>query len=149
MKSFRPKDHRDDDPPAAGRNAERDFKGEKRSNETHASTTDPDARLYRKGDRQSSRLCFMGHLLIENRNALIVDAALTRASGTAEPEAALQGLLLSHPQELEPRAPGRRQGRGTAQGRQSALRRDLDRARSGPGPHPLPRALLRTRRYGE
>ncbi len=63
MKSFRPKDHPDDDPPAARRNAERDFKGEARSNETHASTTDPDARLYRKGDRQSSRLCFMGHLL--------------------------------------------------------------------------------------
>ena len=49
MKSFRPKDHRDDDPPSAGRNAERDFKGEKRSNKTHASTSDPDARLYRKG----------------------------------------------------------------------------------------------------
>ena len=89
MKSFRPKDHPDDEPPAPGRNAERDFKGEKRSNETHASTSDPDARLYRKGDRQSSRLCFMGHLLMENRNGLIVDAALTRASGTAEREAAL------------------------------------------------------------
>ena len=89
MKSFRPKDHLDDEPPAPGRNAERDFKGEKRSNETHASTSDPDARLYRKGDRQSSRLCFMGHLLMENRNGLIVDAALTRASGTAEREAAL------------------------------------------------------------
>ena len=92
MKSFRPKDGPDDDPPAPGRNAERDFKGEKRSNETHASATDPDARLYRKGDGQSSRLCFMGHLLMENRNGLIVDAALTRASGTAEREAALAML---------------------------------------------------------
>ncbi|NNG04558.1 MAG: IS5 family transposase [Inquilinus sp.] len=89
MKSFRPKDRPDDGPPAPGRNAERDFKGEKRSNETHASTTDPDARLYRKGDGQSSRLCFMGHLLMENRNGLIVDTALTPASGTAEREAAL------------------------------------------------------------
>ena len=89
MKSFRPKDHPDDEPPAAGRNAERDFKGEKRSNETHTSTNDPDARLYRKGDRQSSQRCFMGHLLMENRNGLIVGAALTRASGTAEREAAL------------------------------------------------------------
>jgi transposase len=90
MKSFRPKDGRDDDaPPGGGRNAERDFRGEKRSNETHASTTDPDARLYRKGDGQPSRLCFMGHLLMENRNALIVDVALTHATGTAEREAAL------------------------------------------------------------
>jgi transposase len=78
MKSFRPKDGGDDDaPPGGGRNAERDFRGQKRSNETHASTTDPDARLYRKGNGQSSRLCFMGHLLMENRSALIVDAELT------------------------------------------------------------------------
>ena len=90
MKSFRPKDGGDDEEPTrGGRNAERDFHGEKRSNETHASTTDPDARLYRKGDGQSSRLCFMGHLLMDNRHALIVDAELTRASGTAEREAAL------------------------------------------------------------
>ena len=90
MKSFRPKGNGDDDgPPGGGRNGERDFRGQKRSNETHASTTDPDARLYRKGDGQSSRLCFMGHLLMDNRHGLIVDAELTRASGTAEREAAL------------------------------------------------------------
>ena len=93
MKSFRPKDGGDDDAPrAGGRNAERDFRGERRSNATHASASDADARLYRKGDGQSSRLCFMGHLLMENGNALIVDAALTRASGTAEREAALAML---------------------------------------------------------
>jgi len=93
MKSFRPKDGGDADaPPGGGRNAERDFHGQKRSNETHASTTDPDARLHRKGDGQSSRLCFMGHLLMENRSALIVDAELTRAGGTAEREAALAML---------------------------------------------------------
>ncbi len=93
MKSFRrTHDGTDGDGPPTGRNAERDFKGEKRSNQTHASTTDPDAKLYRKGDAQSSRLCFMGHLLMENRNALIVDAELTRASGTAEREAALAML---------------------------------------------------------
>jgi transposase len=93
MKSFRPKDGSDDDgTPPAGRNAERDFRGQKRSNETHASTTDPDAKLYRKGNGQSSRLCFMGHLLMEHRNALIVDATLSRASGTAEREAALAML---------------------------------------------------------
>lgn len=93
MKSFRPKDHPDDDgTPSGGRNAERNFRGEKRSNETHASTTDPDAKLYRKGNGQSSRLCFMGHVLMENRNALIVEAALTRAGGMAEREAAVAML---------------------------------------------------------
>ena len=90
MKSYRRKDDGGD--PPAGRNAERDFRGERRSNATHASTTDADARLFRKGDGQSSRLCFMGHLLMENRNALIVDAALTRAGGTAERDAALAML---------------------------------------------------------
>ena len=90
MKSFRPREGGDDDAQASGgRNAERDFRGERRSNATHASVTDADARLYRKGQGQSSRLCFMGHLLMENGNALIVDAALTEASGTAERDAAL------------------------------------------------------------
>ncbi len=91
MKSFRPKDG-SGEPPAPGRNGERNFHKEKRSNETHASTTDPDARLYRKGDGRESRLCFMGHVLMENRNALAVDAALTHATGTAEREAALAML---------------------------------------------------------
>jgi transposase len=73
---------------SGGRNAEVDFHGERRSNATHASTTDPAARLYRKGDNQGAELCFMGHLLMENRHGLIVDARLTQASGTAEREAA-------------------------------------------------------------
>ena len=88
MKSFRPKDGSDEPPPGAGRNAERDFRGEKRSNETHASTADPDARLYRKSNGQPSRLCFMSHLLIENRHGLIVDARTTHATGRAERETA-------------------------------------------------------------
>jgi transposase len=88
MKSFRPKDG-SGEPPAPGRNGERNFHNEKRSNDTHASTTDPDARLYRKADGRESRLCFMGHVLMENRNGLAVGAALTRATGTAEREAAL------------------------------------------------------------
>lgn len=88
MKSFRPKDG-SGEPPSPGRNGERDFHKEKRSNETHASTTDPDARLYRKADGRESKLCFMGHVLMENRNGLAVDAALTHATGTAEREAAL------------------------------------------------------------
>jgi transposase len=88
MKSFRPKDGTGE-PPGPGRNGERSFHGEKRSNETHASTTDPDAKLYRKGAGQSSKLSFMGHLLMENRSGLVVTAQLTQASGTAEREAAL------------------------------------------------------------
>ena len=91
MKSFRRRDGGDDDPPT-GRNTERDFRGERRSNAMRASASDGHARLFRKGDGQSSRLCYMGHLLMENANALIVDAALTRASGTAEREAALAML---------------------------------------------------------
>lgn len=88
MKSFRPKDG-SGEPPGPGRNGERNFHKEKRSNETHASTTDPDARLYRKADGRESRLCFMGHVLMENRNGLAVSAALTCATGLAEREAAL------------------------------------------------------------
>lgn len=88
MKSFRPKDG-GDEPPGPGRNGERDFRGEKRSNQTHASTTDPDAKLYRKANGQSSRMAYMGHVLMENRNGLVVGAMVTQATGTAEREAAL------------------------------------------------------------
>src|SRR4051794_28894645 len=91
MKSFRPKDG-SGEPPGPGRNGERNFHKEKRSNETHASTTDPDARLYRKAEGRESRLCFMGHVLMENRNGLAIDATLTHATGTAEREAALAML---------------------------------------------------------
>src|ERR1700760_1659395 len=91
MKSFRRKDG-NDEPPAPGRNGESNFHKEKRSNETHASTTDRDARLARKSSGEGAKLAFTGHLLMENRNALVVDACLTRASGTAEPEAALAML---------------------------------------------------------
>ena len=90
MKSFKPKDEADDGPPASGggRNAERDFHGEKRTNDSHASTTDPDARLFRKGRGKEAKLCHMGHLLMENRHGLIVDALMTQATGTAERDAA-------------------------------------------------------------
>ena len=88
IKSFRPKDG-GGDPPGAGRNSERDFHGEKRSNQTHASSSDPEAKLYRKGNGQSSRMAYMGHVLMENRNGLVVGAILTQATGTAEREAAL------------------------------------------------------------
>ena len=100
MKSFKPKAEGGDDPPApptgGGRNVEVDFKGQKRSNETHQSTTDPEARLYRKGPGMEARLCFIGHTLMENRSGLIVDTRLTCADGHAERIAALH--------MIEPRA---------------------------------------------
>jgi transposase len=87
-KSFKPKDG-SGEPPGPGRNGERDFHGERRTNDTHASSTDPDARLYRKGRGKEAKLSFMGHALMENRNGLIVGAVATRASGHAERLAAL------------------------------------------------------------
>lgn len=99
LKSFRARDG-SDEPPSPGRNGERDFHGETRANDTHASTTDPDAKLFRKGNGQPAKLCFMGHALMENRSGLIVEAHLGRASGTAEREAAIT--------MLERHAPGER-----------------------------------------
>lgn len=87
IKSFRAKDG-SDEPPEDGRNGERNFRKEKRSNKTHASTTDPDARLYRKANGQESRLAYLGHALMENRNGLVVDGAVTHATGTGERDAA-------------------------------------------------------------
>ena len=75
--------------PAAGRNQEWDWRGQTRSNETHASTTDPDARLARKSNGQASILAYAGHVLMENRNGLVSQVCLTHASGTAERDAAL------------------------------------------------------------
>lgn len=90
QKSYRRRDGNDDDnPDSFGRNSGRNFQGETRSNETHASTTDPEARLMRKSQATPARLCFAGHVLMENRNGLVVNAALTQATGTAEREAAL------------------------------------------------------------
>ena len=71
-----------------GRNAEVDFKGQRRSNKTHTSTTDPEAMLFRKSANAAAELSYMGHLLIENRTALIVDAELTQATGYAERDCA-------------------------------------------------------------
>ncbi len=96
MKSFRAKDGRDE-PPSPGRNGERDFHGEKRANDTHESKTDPDAKLFKKGVGKESKLCFMGHALMENSNGLVVQAHLTPASGTAEREAAIHMLNKQSP----------------------------------------------------
>src|SRR3954468_10478685 len=81
QKSFQKKDGSDDE---GG-----EYRGQKRTNDTHQSKTDPDAKLYRKGNGQEAKLSYLGHVLIENRNGMIVDALLTQADGTAEREAAM------------------------------------------------------------
>lgn len=95
-KSFKPKNRpsNDGEGPEApgGRNAEVSWHGQRRSNDTHASTTDPESRLYRKSNNTAARLCYSGHLLMENRNALIVDAELAAADGYAERATALEML---------------------------------------------------------
>jgi len=107
MKSFKPKaDGSDGTPPAdppisGGRNSEVDFKGQKRSNQTHQSTTDPEARLYRKGSGMEAKLAFLGHALMENRSGLIVDTRLTSADGHGERHAALSMI---EPRADRPRA---------------------------------------------
>ena len=100
-KSYRPRDE-EGGGPTQGRNAEVDFKGERRSRETHVSRTDPDALLFKKGNSEAARLCYIGHALVENRNGLVVDLLVSQATGRAEREAALT---------LVDRLPG--QGRGS------------------------------------
>jgi IS5 family transposase len=87
MKSFQPKDG-SGTPGEPGRNGDVDFSGQKRSNETHASTTDPDCRLYKKAAGQAAKLCHLGDVTTENRHGLVVATDLTPATGTAECEAA-------------------------------------------------------------
>lgn len=91
-KSFVPKDGPPPDKGGSKSNPEVDFKRHKRSNETHASTTDPDARLFTKSKKAESILAYMGHVLMDNRSKLAVDTRLTHATGTAECEAALDML---------------------------------------------------------
>jgi len=95
-KSFKPNNH---DPDSGGdgngfkgRNAEVDFRGQKRSNKTHTSTTDPEALLFRKSNNTAAELSYMGHVLMENRFGLIIDAELTQATGYAERQAATDML---------------------------------------------------------
>lgn len=91
MKSLKPRHGSggSEPPSGGGRNAEVDFRGEKRRNDTHVSSSDPDALLYRKGAGMEAKLCFIGHVLMENRHGLFVDTRLTRVSGHAERLAAL------------------------------------------------------------
>ena len=91
-KSFRPKDGSGGSGGSGGRNDARDFRGEQRTNDTHACTSDPEAKLYRKSAGTTSKLAYLGHAVSENRNGLIVAAQVTQASGTAERSAAIDML---------------------------------------------------------
>lgn len=90
QKSFKPKAGDEAEPPAEGSNPEVNFRGEKRRNDTHQSTTDPEARLYKKAKGQEAKLGYLGHVLMENRHGLVVNTRLTLATGTAEREAAVE-----------------------------------------------------------
>jgi transposase len=136
VKSFRPKDG-SGGPPSPGRNGERDFHGERRKNDTHLSTTDADARLFRKGPGKEARLSFMGHALMENRNGLVVGAVATRASGYAERLAAL-ALIAPHAERPLPVTLGADKGL-----RQRRLCHGIARAQGHPAPGAEPeRAAL-------
>lgn len=95
MKSFRPKDESDDD--KGDGNGWASFKGEKRTNETHESKTDPEAKLIRKSAGKEAKLCFAEHVLMENRNGLIVDMMVAPAVGVTEPGAALELMARALP----------------------------------------------------
>lgn len=98
QKSFQRRD-------GSGKGDGSDFRGQERRNDTHESRTDPDARLYRKGGGQEAKLSYLGHVMIENRNGLIVDAMVTHADGTAERDAA---LLMIHQRYRRRRKQGNR-----------------------------------------
>lgn len=89
LKSVHPRDDQAPPPGEGTKNPDVSFRGERRRNETHVSRTDPEARLARKGNGQETKLCYAGHILMENRSGLIVDLLVTQANGTAERDAAL------------------------------------------------------------
>jgi transposase len=90
LKSFKPKDGSSDNPPDDPGNPTVNFRGERRSNTTHESTTDPEARLARKGSGKEAKLCYSGNALMENRNGLLVDFQIVEANGTAERRTAIE-----------------------------------------------------------
>ena len=116
LKSFRPKGEKPAEPPEGGDpgNPTVDFHGEKRSNATHQSTTDPDSRLMRKGSGKEAKLCYWAHALMENRNGLLVDLQVTPANGTAEREAAKTMLDRQGQKRLRPKTLGADKGYDTS-----------------------------------
>src|SRR5882672_3152442 len=107
LKSFRPKDKPpSNEPPDDRGNPTINFRGEKRSNTTHQSTTDPEARLAKKGRGFEAKLAYMGHALMENRHGLLVDFQLTHAIGTAERDVVPQLLYDATLRGFHPRTLG-------------------------------------------
>ena len=90
LKSFKKRDDKDETPPDDPKNPTVNFHGEERGNDTHESRTDPEARLSKNGKGKEAKLNYAGHLLMENRNGLVVDAEATAAGGTAERDTALK-----------------------------------------------------------
>ena len=97
LKSFRPREEPKGPPPDDPGNPTVDFRGERRRNDTHQSTTDPEARLYRKGPGRAATLAYLGHVLLDNRHGLVANVCVTAATGTAEREAATAMLAASAP----------------------------------------------------
>ncbi len=97
LKSFRPRTAPEEPPPDDPGNPTVDFRGERRRNDTHESTTDPKARLYRKGPGREATLAYLGHVLLDNRHGLVANVCVTAATGTAEREAAAAMLAASAP----------------------------------------------------
>ncbi|MBV6416016.1 MAG: IS5 family transposase ISAzo31 [Steroidobacteraceae bacterium] len=112
MKSFRPKDGGGSGPDAGG---DRDFKGERRRNDTHASTSDPEAKLLRKAAGKEAKLCFAGHGLMDNRHGLMTDVALTVSVEVTEPQAALAMITRQRRKHLRPKSVGGDKGYHTQQ----------------------------------
>jgi transposase len=99
-KSFKKKDGSDDDSTGSGRNRDVNFRGERRKNDTHESTTDPDARMYTKGSHQGAKLSYLGHIVIENRNGLVMGAEVTFADGNHREREAAARLLADTPRKI-------------------------------------------------
>jgi transposase len=123
QKSFKPREAGPGAPPDDPGNPTVNFRGETRRNDTHGSTTDPDAQLYRKANGQESKLAFLGHILLDNRHGLVANSCATAATGTAEREAAVMLVDASA-------AAGQH-----ARGRQGLRRRELRGGRPRPGRH--------------
>jgi hypothetical protein len=134
MKSFVAKDG-SGEPPSPGRNGERDFHGEQRSNETHASTTDPEAKLSKKGKGKEAKLAYTGNVMTENRNGFVVEAELRQAFGAHSPAA-------YGPEGMRPRATYRKTAAARANGCDQTL--EFDRSESNSSqPRLCARSLLR------
>ena len=116
MKSFRPKDEDPSDRPTTDNdpgNPTVNFRGEKRKNETHASTTDPESRLMKKSAGKEAKLSFGAHALMENRNGLLIDITVTPATGDAEREAAREMLTRQARKRIKPKTIGADKGYDT------------------------------------